>query len=254
MCRAGLPGVLLALLMPVAAAGAGTPPCRAVAHDGMPYTICEADMAADEIRVWLTAPDGSPFASFERLEQSLAEAGDALGFAMNGGMYHADRVPVGLYIEDGREITPSTLGGGFGNFGLRPNGVFCVMAARAAVIETAAYQADPPDCRFATQSGPMLVIGGKLHPRFLEDATSRYIRNGVGVSADGKRVVFAISERAVTFHEFGRLFRDALKIPDALFLDGNISKLHAPDLGRSDIGRPMGPIVGVVRRPQKSGD
>ena len=34
--------------------------------------------------------------------------------------------------------------------------------------------------RLATQSGPMLVIDGKLHPRFEENGASRYIRNGVG--------------------------------------------------------------------------
>ena len=232
-----------ALAGPAAADGA----CRTVEHDGTRYTVCTADMATDEIRIWLTAPDGLPFGTFERLDTMLAETGQTLGFAMNGGMYHADRMPVGLFVEAGGQITPPVLGGGVGNFGMRPNGVFCVMQDRAAVIETEAYMADAPDCAYATQSGPMLVIGGELHPRFLEESESRYVRNGVGVSADGRRVEFAISERPVTFHEFARLFRDGLGTPDALFLDGNVSKLHAPALGRSDGGRAMGPIVGVVR-------
>ncbi len=92
----------------------------------------------------------------------------------------------------------------------------------------------------------MLVIDGALHPRFLPDSTSRYVRNGVGTSADGRRVVFAISNRAVTFHEFGRLFRDALKLPQALYFDGNVSRLYAPSLNRSDAGFQLGPIIGVV--------
>ena len=115
----------------------------------------------------------------------------------------------------------------------------------AQVIETRTYLADPPDCRYATQSGPMLVIDGKLHPRFLPDSDSRHIRNGVGVDAGGI-VHFAISDQPVTFHEFGRFFRDALGTPNALYLDGKVSKLHAPELHRSDGGLPMGPIVGVV--------
>jgi uncharacterized protein YigE (DUF2233 family) len=113
------------------------------------------------------------------------------------------------------------------------------------VIETAAFAAERPSCRFATQSGPMLVTGGDLHPRFLPDSDSRFVRNGVGVAPDG-RVIFAISDAPVTFHEFGRLFRDALGVPDALYLDGSVSRLHAPGLGRSDIGLPLGPIVGVA--------
>jgi uncharacterized protein YigE (DUF2233 family) len=92
----------------------------------------------------------------------------------------------------------------------------------------------------------MLVIDGALHPRFLPDSTSRYIRNGVGTSKDGTRVVFAISGNAVTFHEFASLFRDRLGTPEALYFDGNISRLYAPSVGRSDAGFAMGPIVGVV--------
>jgi uncharacterized protein YigE (DUF2233 family) len=92
----------------------------------------------------------------------------------------------------------------------------------------------------------MLVIDGALHPRFLPDSGSRYIRNGVGVSEDGKRAVFAISDAPVTFHEFARLFRDALNLPNALYFDGKVSRLFAPGIGRDDIGFPMGPMVGLV--------
>ena len=66
------------------------------------------------------------------------------------------------------------------------------------------------------------------------------------VLADGARAVFAISRNTVTFHEFGSLFRDVLNMPQALYFDGNISRLYAPDIGRNDPGFRMGPIVGVV--------
>jgi uncharacterized protein YigE (DUF2233 family) len=66
------------------------------------------------------------------------------------------------------------------------------------------------------------------------------------VAADGT-AYFAISERPVTFHQFARLFRDRLKTPDALYLDGNVSRLYAPDLGRDDAGFAMGPMLGLVR-------
>mgnify|MGYP000971683221 FL=1 len=92
----------------------------------------------------------------------------------------------------------------------------------------------------------MLVIDGALHPRFLKDGTSRYIRNGVGTSADGKRAVFVISDAPVNFHTFGRYFRDVVQVPQALYFDGKVSRLFAPEIGRSDFGFSLGPIVGVA--------
>ena len=128
-----------------------------------------------------------------------------------------------------------------------PNGVFCTGGAQPfQVIESRAFAAAQPQCRLATQSGPMLVIDGDLHPRFLVDSDSRYVRNGVGVSADGQTAWFAISDRSVTFHEFGRLFRDGLKARNALYFDGSISRLYAPQVRRNDFGWSMGPIIGLV--------
>lgn len=72
------------------------------------------------------------------------------------------------------------------------------------------------------------------------------MRNGVGVGADGT-LFFAISDAPVNFHTFGRLFRDALGTPNALYLDGSISRLYDADGGRHDAGWPMGPIIGTVR-------
>jgi uncharacterized protein YigE (DUF2233 family) len=176
---------------------------------------------------------------------ALATDGRTLGFAMNAGMYHRDLAPVGLYVEEGRQAAALVTRDGPGNFGLLPNGVFC-WGDSFRVIESRAFKAEAPACRFATQSGPMLVIDGKLHPRFLPGSDSTYVRNGVGVSADGRRAVFAISNDAVNFHSFARLFRDDLGLEDALYFDGNISRLYAPDLSRHDAGFPMGPIVGTV--------
>lgn len=220
--------------------------CSERSFDGLAYTACEVDPRVDDLRLFLDAPSGEKYGQFSTIDGALANEGKTLIFGMNGGMYHNDRAPVGHYIEDGQEIMRVIPNAGPGNFGLLPNGVFCIQNDRADVIETLTYDAARPDCRFATQSGPMLVIDGELHPRFLKDSTSRYIRNGVGTSEDGARVVFVISDQSVTFHEFGRIFRDDLGVPNALFLDGSVSRLHAPQLNRSDFGRWLGPIVGVV--------
>ena len=234
----------LALLLPAAAFSAE---CRTDEFDGTRYSVCEVDMTADDLRLFLNDPrTGKVLGSFGAVESRLRKDGLSLDFAMNAGMYHSDRSPVGLYIEDGRESAGVVTQEGPGNFGLLPNGVLCLREGRADVIETLRYEDEAPDCRHATQSGPMLVVDGALHPRFLVDSDSRYIRNGVGTTADGTRAVFAISSGPVNFHTFGRLFRDHLELPQALYFDGNISRLYAPDLKRSDIGFSLGPIIGSV--------
>ncbi len=235
--------VTLAALALAPMAGAAT--CRHLTEAGEGYAVCEV-RADEDLRLFLTAPDGQPYGSFQRLSEALAAGGKILAFAMNGGMYHPDRRPVGLYLEDFRQQMRIVTSAGPGNFGLLPNGVFCFGDGVLKVIESREYEAAPPSCRYASQSGPMLVIDGELHPRFVKDSNSRNIRNGVGVSADGSRAYFAISDRPVTFHSFGSLFRDRLKTPQALYLDGRVSRLFAPGLGRDDPGWAMGPIIGLV--------
>lgn len=231
--------VALAGLVP----GAAWAGCAPLEFEGLPYTVCEV-RAGEDLRLFLEGPDGI-YGSFSAVNAALAAEGKQLGFAMNAGMYHRDLSPVGLYVEDGRELAPLVTRDGPGNFGLLPNGVFCV-GAGFAVVESRAFAKARPDCRYATQSGPMLVIGGRLHPKLIPDSPSVYVRNGVGVSADGQTAWFAISDRAVNFDTFARMFRDGLGARDALYLDGSISRLYAPELGRSDFGFSMGPIVGTV--------
>lgn len=247
MKPAGMMRKLLAALAFLAAPAAAQPmgsPCAPTEFEGTRFTLCTVE-AGQDLRLFHSY-EGGLLGSFAAVNRVLAREGKTLAFAMNAGMYHADREPVGLYVENGRQRSAIVLPASPGNFGLLPNGVFCIAAGRFAVIESTAFAAAPPDCRFATQSGPMLVIGGKLHPRFIPGGDSRYIRNGVGVSADGRRAVFAISEQPVNFDTFGRLYRDVLGLPDALYLDGKISRLYAPGLCRSDLGFAMGPIVGLA--------
>jgi uncharacterized protein YigE (DUF2233 family) len=53
----------------------------------------------------------------------------------------------------------------------------------AGILETGKFLAQKPKSNFATQSGPMLVIDGAIHPALIVDSTDRKPRNGVGVSS-----------------------------------------------------------------------
>ncbi len=237
---------ILALVWAMCATPLLAATCTDVTHDGNRYSYCQVDLSTETLRLFLYDAEGAPFAHFNRINSALKTDGQTLGMAMNAGMYHDDRRPVGHYVENGTELMRVVPNAGPGNFGLLPNGVLCLRDGRADVIETLRFVREAPACTHATQSGPMLVIDGALHPRFLPDSTSRFIRNGVGTSEDGQQAVFAISNNAVTFHEFGSFFREYLKLDQALYFDGNVSRLYAPSLGRNDPGRRLGPIVGTV--------
>lgn len=241
--RATCAALALLLALPVQAAT-----CREDTFKGTEYAICEVDLTQEMLRLFLYDQSGErPFGYFGTLNAALEEQGFSLGFATNAGMYHDDRAPVGLYIEGGKTEQSVITRAGPGNFGLLPNGILCLRDRRADVIETLRYVEEETDCISATQSGPMLVIDGALHPRFLRGSTSRFIRNGVGTSDDGTRAVFVISNSPVTFHAFGSVFLDHLGLRQALYFDGNVSRLRAPELGRNDIGfGALGPIIGVV--------
>lgn len=237
---------LFAVLALLSAGPALAVECENARYQGNSYTTCTVDLNREELRLFLNDDMGAPYGQFSSIDRALADKDQQLAFATNGGMYHDDRRPVGHYVEDGMQIMRVVPNAGPGNFGLLPNGVLCIGQGWVRVIETLRFLEEQPACDHASQSGPMLVIDGALHPKFRADSSSRFIRNGVGSSTDGTKAVFVISNNSVTFHEFGSYFRDVLGIDQALFIDGNVSRLHAPSIGRSDGGRRLGPIVGVV--------
>ena len=223
-------------------------PCRDMTVEGKSYAVCTFDLRTTSLKLHWKNATGEPYGNLGSLVRSAGRTGPPLAFAMNAGMYHAGGSPVGLYVEDGQQMVKANTAGGPGNFHMKPNGVFYFTADQAGVMETGKFLKTKPKADYATQSGPMLVIDGKLHPRFSAHGPSLKVRNGVGVR-DGQTVVFAISNEAVSFGDFGRLFRDHLKCANALFLDGSISSLHAPSVGRADELWPVGPIVSA--RPRR---
>ena len=215
-------------------------------------------MAASDVRVLWQDSEGNPYGTFDSLSAELAGKGLQLRFAMNGGMYEKDLRPVGLLIVDGRTLEAAnarTLQAGtkpVPNFYKKPNGVFYVGKDGAGTMTTDRFLKEHPAADYATQSGPMLVIDGAIHPAFIPGSTDLNRRDGVGVCKPGE-VTFAISEDEVNFDDFAHFFQERLGCRDALFLDGGSAPgIFAPDLGRDDppAHGGYGPIIAVVGKNQ----
>jgi prepilin-type processing-associated H-X9-DG protein len=218
--------------------------CTAIEEKGLRHTACQFQPGEGQMELHNLNKAGEPYRYLSLLAADLAQDGKQLVFAMNAGMYDENNRPIGLYVEEGRTAKKLNRRNGGGNFHLKPNGVFFVKAGKAQVMETEAFAKSGIKPDYASQSGPMLVVNGKIHPKFSETGTSRKLRNGVGVDDEGL-VTFVISENAVTFHEFASLFRDRFKASNALFFDGSVSSLYAPEINRNDGFLPLGPMVGV---------
>jgi uncharacterized protein YigE (DUF2233 family) len=217
---------------------------------GKRITVCRVNVKKERLQLLHRDENGQPFKRFEPLVKWLGQRGETLTFAMNAGMYHRDYTSVGVSVADGKELTPLNTAIGVGNFFLKPNGVFLVSERGARVVETSEYPRLKERVLLATQSGPLLLRGGRMHAAFKEGSENRLFRNGVGVPSPDV-ALFAISEAPVNFHEFATMFRDVLHCPDALFFDGTVSSLYAPKLKRSDFRIDLGPFIGVTEPAPK---
>ena len=218
-----------------------------VEFEGASYLIKKLDPSQAKLSLFLNDTEGKPLNHFDGVNQALKKEGRRLRWAMNAGMYHGNFRPVGLCVIDGKEISPINFTNNEkeGNFFLKPNGVFAIRNGKGVVLESTAYASAGVTPELATQSGPMLVIDGRIHPRFVADSKSKLHRNGVGIMNDG-RVVFAITETPVNFYTFARFFRDHLGCKNALFLDGTICSLYSRSMHRNDFRMNLGPIIGEV--------
>ncbi|GGG47558.1 phosphodiester glycosidase family protein [Hymenobacter glacieicola] len=197
-----------------------------------------------QLRFYWQDDQGQPFRSILRLRSWLTQRQQQLIFATNGGMYKAGNIPLGLYVEQGVVRTPLDTSSGPGNFYLKPNGVFFLTAAgQAGIVPTAAFR-QQRGIRYATQSGPLLVVGGQIHPAFSPRSANVNIRNGAGILPDGT-VLFAMSKTKVTLHDFATYFRQQ-GCQNALYLDGFVSRTYLPEKQWEQTDGDFGVIIGVT--------
>ncbi|RYU93057.1 phosphodiester glycosidase family protein [Emticicia agri] len=210
-----------------------------VVMNGNSYSTYTVDLRASKLTFYHKTPDGKPIGTFKYLYEYLDRQQKSLVFATNGGIYTETLVPLGLYIENGKQLVPLNRRQGTDNFYLTPNGVFYIKQGEAFMTTTEGFDENTHTITHATQSGPMLLIDGKIHPRFVAGSANKNIRSGVGI-IDKNKVVFAISDQPVNFYEFAVLFREKFNCRNALYLDGAISKMYLPELNRNDLDNTIG--------------
>jgi len=217
------------------------------AYNQHTFDVYTADIRTQKIKMFWKDAQGEKIKSLGNLKKYLESGKQELLFATNAGMYMPDNSPQGLYVENGEELNSIDLRkSASGNFYMQPNGVFLITSTKAQIVTSSDYNKSKNAAVFATQSGPLLVIHDVINSNFKQGSQNLYIRSGVGITAEGK-VVFAISEVPVNFYDLAALFKEVLHCPNALYLDGAISKMYLPALNRFDADGSFGAMIAITK-------
>jgi uncharacterized protein YigE (DUF2233 family) len=214
------------------------------------YDTYTVDLKRDSLVFFWKDQHDSVIGGINSLIAYNERQGFDLDFAMNGGIFMENGTPLGLYIENGKELVPlNRKTSGYGNFYLQPNGVFYLTGQKAGIVETSRY-IETNDITYATQSGPLLVMDGSINGLFSKNSQSLYIRNGVGL-IDDQTVIFVISNEPVSLYDLASFFKDKVKCNYALYLDGAISGMYIKTYRESDIYYQYGCMIGLVSKRLK---
>lgn len=215
------------------------------------YDCYIVDLKQSNLKFYWKDKQGKPLKSLKALASHTSEDNcEELIFGTNAGMYLNDQSPQGLFIQDGKELRPiDRRKEEFGNFYMQPNGVFYIDSNQVAKVVTTDEFGENAFAmaQYATQSGPMVLRDGRINSKFGQKSTNKYIRSGVGI-INKHKVVFVISNQPVNFYDFATVFKDKFKCSNALYLDGAISQMYLPELGRFQEGGQFGPMIGITKR------
>ncbi len=210
------------------------------------YTV---DPKTQDLQLYLKNDKGETLKSIQNLKTYIESKNLTLTFAMNGGMFNKDFSPQGLFIQNKKTLAVLDTANGNGNFYLKPNGVFYITAYNIPFVCKTTDFSDDGTIKFATQSGPMLIIDGQIHSAFKDGSTNLNIRNGVGILPDNK-IVFAMSKTKINFYDFAKYFQ-SLGCKNALYLDGFVSRMYLPEKKWTQTDGNFGVIIGVTEKTNK---
>ncbi|ABG58016.1 phosphodiester glycosidase family protein [Cytophaga hutchinsonii] len=235
--------LLLSALILVAALAAFTFHQQQDTIDVISYTV---DPQKDNLQFYWKNDNGEILKSIKKLKAYVESKGSTLLFATNGGMYKEDRSPLGLFIQNGKTVTPLNKAKGQGNFYMQPNGVFYITNDNEAVICKTEDFINNGNIKFATQSGPMIIVNNQIHPSFIKGSKNLNIRNGVGILPN-KKIIFAMSEKEVNFFDFALYFQN-LGCENALYLDGFVSRSYLLEKKWLQTDGEFGVMIGVTEK------
>lgn len=208
------------------------------------FVTYQVNPEKQNIRLYWKNNKGEILKSLDHLKNDVQSKQEKLVFAMNGGMFEPDDAPKGLYIENFKILKPIDTLQGSGNFYVQPNGIFYLTQhKKAGIVETKKYNQDK-NIKYATQSGPMLIINGKINPIFQENSKNLNIRNGVGILENGK-LIFVMSKKEINFYALAQYFKN-LGCKEALYLDGYVSRTYLPEKNWVQKDGNFGVIIGVT--------
>lgn len=214
-------------------------------QDSNLFVSYKVDVSKADLRLYWKNDKNEQFNSIANLKTWVESKNKKLLFAMNGGMYMEDRAPLGLYIENSKQLRRLNTAHGSGNFYLQPNGVFYITTDNKAGICKTGDFVNKGKIKYATQSGPLLVVDGAINTVFTKGSANTNIRNGVGILPSGE-VVFAMSKSDVNFYDFAQYFQEQ-GCKYALYLDGFVSRTYLPEKNWTQTDGDFGVIIGVTK-------
>lgn len=243
--RLPLTAIVLLILLSVVFARSKKNIVETIDWNGVSFDVVRVESGNGIVMRWADST-GKLLGNLETFMKYSEFRGVPLCMAMNGGMYLKDQSPQGLYIENGVKHKAVNTDSAYGNFYLMPNGVFGITQnGDARVLTRDMFIKSYEGWRYSTQSGPMLVINNSYHPAIRKGSSNVHIRNAVGVTSDGV-VYFVISNKKTNFYTLASLFKERLNCPNALYLDGFVSKMRVPSEGRIEDGN-FGVMIGVKK-------
>jgi len=218
--------------------------CKKEEEKNADFVIYQTNPKKDTLKFFWKNDMNIPLKNLKNLKEFVDLKKQNLKFAMNGGMFIQNNIPKGLYIENYKTLIPIDTLSGEGNFYLEPNGVFCVTQSNVyEILPSQDFQFNSK-IKYATQSGPMLIVNGKVNAIFQKNSKNLNIRNGVGILKNGE-VVFAMSKKEISFYDFAELFKN-MGCNNALYLDGFVSRAYLPKEKWIQKDGDFGVMIGVV--------
>ncbi|CAN5864773.1 phosphodiester glycosidase family protein [soil metagenome] len=208
------------------------------------FVSYQVNLKKQDLKLYWKDDKGQPLRSLHNLKSWLETKNKTLVFAMNAGMYKVDNSPLGLFIENRKTISAVNNRTAAGNFYWKPNGILFIDTANHASICKTEKFTNNGKIKYATQSGPMLVFDGKIHPDFKKGSTNLNIRNGVGLLPDNE-LIFAMSKKEISLYDFAQYFLE-LGCKNALSFDGFVCRTYLPEKNWIQTDGDFGVIVGVT--------